>query len=209
MKRTILQCIILTCLASVAFAQNEKDAVKKCFDNYKKSILEGQGKEAIKYVDRKTTDYYDKELNLALTGDSSTIDELGLLDKLTVLIARHRIPKKDLLQMTGKTFFIYAVDNGMIGKNSVITIQIGDVNVEGNFANGQMVSNGQKTPLYFQFNKEDNEWKVDLTSIFPQSNMALNQMLLDQGLTHNQFIFQTLESLTGRKVTGDIWKPLK
>lgn len=209
MKRTILTLISLILLTVIAFGQNESELVKNSFNNYKKSILEGQGKEAIRYVNSKTIDYYDNELDLAINGDSSTISQLGVMDKLTVFIARHRIPKKDLVDMTGKDFFIYAVDNGMIGKNSVITTQIGDVNVEGNFANGQMISNGQKTPLYFQFSKENNEWKVDLTSIFPPTNMALTKMLSDQGLSDNDFIFQTLESLTGRKVAKDIWRPLK
>jgi hypothetical protein len=144
-----------------------------------------------------------------INGDSSAISQLGVMDKLTVFVAKHRIPKEDLVKMTGSDFFIYAVDNGMIGKNSVITTQIGDVKVEGNFANGQMISNGKKTPLYFHFSKENNEWKVDLTSIFPPTNMALKKMLSDKGLSDNDFIFQTLESLTGRKVAKDIWRPLK
>jgi hypothetical protein len=209
MRKTILTLTSLVFLTCLTFGQSENDLVKKSFNTYKKSILEGQGKESIKYVTSKTIDYYDMELNLAINGDSSTISALGLMDKLTVFIARHRIPRKEILKMTGKDFFIYAVDNGMIGKNSVVTTQIGEVHVEGNFANGQMILNGQKTPLYFQFSKEDNEWKVDLTSLFPQSNMALTKMVSDQGLSDNDFIFQTLENLTGKKVSKNIWRPLK
>ncbi|MCA4899838.1 MAG: hypothetical protein ACK514_06160 [Bacteroidota bacterium] len=209
MKRTILTLLSLILFVVVAFGQNENELVRNSFNNYKKSILEGSGKEAIKYVNIKTIDYYDKELDLAVNGDSSAVSQLGVMDKLTVFIARHRIPKEDLINMTGRDFFIYAVDNGMIGKNSVVTTQIGDVNVKANFANGQMISNGQKTPLYFQFSKEENEWKIDLTSIFPQVNFGLTKMLSEQGLTDNDFIFQTLESLTGRKVTNDIWRSLK
>ncbi len=198
----------MSLLTVIAFGQDARKLVRGSFNNYKKSILEGQGKEAVKYVNSKTIEYYDKELDLVINGDSSAINSLGVIDKLTVFVARHRVPKKDLLKMTGRDFFIYAVDHGMIGKNTVVTVQIGDVTVEGSFANGQMISNGQKTPLYFQFSQEENEWKVDLTSIFPQTNMALTKMISEQGLSDNDFIFQTLESLTGRKIANDIWMPL-
>src|SRR5688572_23627540 len=166
----------------LVYAQTDQDLVKKCFTNYKQAILEGRGNDAANQVDSKTIQYYGKELNLALTGDSATVNELNLLDKVTVLMVRHRIPVGQLVTMTGRDLFIYSVDNGMIGKNSVMTIELGDVKVEGNFANGQMVSGGQKTPLYFQFKKEGNEWRIDLTSLFVPSNMALTKMIEDQGI---------------------------
>lgn len=209
MKKTTLTLFNLTLLTILTFGQSDGELVKKSFDNYKKSILQGQGEEAIKYVNSKTTDYYDKELNLAIYGDSATINDLAIIDKLTVFIARHKIPNHELIKMNGKEFFIYAVNNGMIGKNSVMTTQVGDVTIKDNVAHGQMISNGQKTPLFFEFSKESTEWKVDLTSIFPPTNIALGKMLEQQGLSDNEFIFQTLEALTGRKVTDDIWKPLK
>jgi hypothetical protein len=90
-----------------------------------------------------------------------------------------------------------------------MSMEIGEVKVEGNFANGQLVAYGEKSPLYFQFNKEAGIWKLDLTSLFPTSNAGLKKMLTSDGKTDNEFIFQTLEMLTGKKVADDIWKPLK
>jgi len=204
-----LTSIFLTLVIVQGYAQSESELVKKCFDGYKKAILDGRGSDAITFVDSKTVAYYEKELALALTGDSATIANLTIIDKLTVFVTRHKLPREKLFNMTGHDYFIYAVDNGMIGKNSVVATQIGEVIVEGNFARGQIMSNGKAAPLYFQFNKEANAWKVDLTSIFPMTNMALSKMLDDQGMTDVEFIFQTLEALTGKEVGSEIWKPLK
>jgi len=209
MKKIIAVVSGLSFLAVQVWAQTDEELVRKTFNNYKQSILNAQGKEAIRFIDQKTVRYYDKELELSVSGDSATINNLALMDKLTVFIARHQVPKSELLSMTGSQFFIYAVDQGMIGKNSVIAIQIGEVQVKGEVAYGRMVSNGQDTPLFFQFNKESKQWKVNLTSVLPQANASLAEMLSAQGLSDNDFIFQTLESKTGRKVAKDIWKALK
>ncbi len=209
MKKTFLTLATVALSAFISFGQTESDRVIQCFENYKKAILQGQGSEAIKYVDKTTVDYYGTELNLALSGDSATIDQLSLIDKLTVFIARHKMDPAVLKKMNGRDFFIYAVDKGMIGKNSVATTEVVNVSVDGNSASGQMSANGVKTPLAFNFKKEDNQWRVDLTSIFPQTNLALRKALTQQGMSDNDFIFKTLENLTGRAVTGKIWQPIK
>ena len=200
---------ILILISLTTFAQSDAELVRKTFSNYKKFILEGKGVEAAKWVDNKTISFYDKMLNMSLYADSASVQDLGIIDKLTVLSVRHRVPVEELLPMNGRDFFAYAIDHGMVGKNSVMTIEIGEVKVEGNFANGQMVSNGQKSPLYFQFNKEEGEWKLDITSLFPASNAGLKQMIESEEMTDNEFIFQTLEMLTGKTVSESIWQPLK
>jgi len=209
MKRLICTLFAIVVLSSFGFAQKEEKRVRKSFESYKNSLLGGQGREAIKYVTSSTLNYYDRELQLIISGDSSTIDKLSVMDKLTVFIARHKIPHDTLTRMTGIDFFIYAIDNGMIGKNSVATAEIGDVQVDGETAKGQMISNGEKIPLYFQFFKESSEWKVDLTSIFPQTNEAFKKMLSQEGVSENDYLFQLLESVSGRKVTHEIWRPIK
>ena len=206
---------ILSYLFAIIFlnvaAQQSSDAelVRKTFTHYKKAILEGKGAEAVKWVDSKTISYYDSILNLSIHGDSAAIQDLDIISKLTVLTVRHRIPVEEVLTMTGHEFFIYSIDKGMIGKNSVRTIEIGEVKLEGNFANGQLVAGGQQSPIYFQFNKEEGTWKLDITSLFPVSNEGLTKMIAEDGSTDNEFIFKTLEMLTGKPVTDQVWKPLK
>jgi hypothetical protein len=207
MKITVVAIICL--VTTFAYAQTETELVKKCFTDYKGSILEGRGKAALQLVDTRTKQYYGRELDLALSGDSSTVSNLTIIDKLTVFMVRHRIPAKELMNMTGDDFFAYAVDQGMVGKNSVITTEIGDVVVQGNFARGEIVNNGKKSPLFFHFQKESNSWKIDLTSLFPAVNMAMSKMLRDEEMTDEEYIFQALEALTGKKVGLNIWKPLK
>ena len=185
----------------------EQNSVKQTFTSYKKAILDGHGSEAVKWVDKNTLSYYEKMLAVTLNGDSAEVTALPLMDKLTVLSLRHRIPKNDIKNFDGKQLFVYSIDKGMVGKNSVMNVDIGEVKVEGNSADGQLVSNGQGSPLYFGFSKEEGQWKLDLTSLFGPTTEGLKKMLSDQGMTENQFIFQALEMMSGKPVTNEIWSP--
>jgi hypothetical protein len=209
MKNTFSFLLLISFVQAFAQTESNDKLVKKTFNNYKKAILEDKGAEASEWVDSKTLSFYDRMLKISLHGDSVSVQKLDFLEKLTVLMVRHRVPVNELLSMSGKDFFIYAIDQGMVGKGSVMTIDIGDVKITDNFATGQMLANGKPTPLNFGFNKENNTWKVDLTSIFPASNAGLNKMIADEGMTDIEYIFNALEMLTGRPVEDSIWKPLK
>lgn len=209
--KSIVTVIILFTSFLQAFAQPESNdqLIKKSFANYKKAILEGKGAEASEWVDANTLSFYDRMLKISLYGDSAKVQNLDVLEKLTVLMVRHRISVDQLLPMNGRDFFIYAIDQGMVGKASVKTIDIGEVKISENFATGQMLADGKPTPLNFGFNKEKNTWKVDLTSIFALSNAGLNKVITDQETTANEYIFNALEMLTGRPVAETIWNPLQ
>lgn len=141
--------------------------------------------------------------------DSLEIEALTILDKMTVLIMRNKMPKEELLTMDGKKMFIYAVNNGMVGKGSVSNNSIGKVAVNGNFASGQFISKGRETEIYFHFYKEDGAWKVDLTSLFPISILALDKVIADSGKSENEFIIPLIEASTARKLDSSAWKPLQ
>jgi hypothetical protein len=176
MKHAATTLLFLLVLSISAFTQkSEVKAVKASFDNYKQAILNDKGEEAVQYVDSRTINYYGDVLEKVRSADSATVNRLDLLDKVMVFSVRHRATKEDILSFDGKGLLVYAIKSGMVGKNSVVNSSIGDVTVEGTFAKGQYVSNGQKAPFNFDFYKEDNAWKVDLTSIFSTTNIAFSR----------------------------------
>jgi hypothetical protein len=142
--------------------KKEEKLVRESFNSYKTSILNDKGEKAVDFVDSKTISYYNEILETTKKADSLTVNSLGILDKLMVISIRYRTSKRDILSFNGKELLIYAIKEGMVGKNSVMNTEIGDVEIDGNFAKGQLISKGQKTPFYFHFYKESNIWKIDL-----------------------------------------------
>jgi hypothetical protein len=189
--------------------KSEEKQVRKSFDGYKAAILDDKGDEAIRYVDSRTIKYYSDILSLVRTADSSTVETLSIMDKLMVLSVRHRTSREDILRFDGQALLVYAIKSGMVGKNSVANNSIGEVQVEGDFAKGRFLANGQETPMFFHFYKEAGQWKFDLTSLFSVSTMAFQKMADESGQEENDYLVSLLEMVTGRKPGAEVWRPVQ
>lgn len=211
MKKTIKVIGVFILLLSGHWAngqKNEEDLVKKSFQSYKQAILNDKGEEAVKYVDSRTIKYYSEILDLVKTADSTKVETLSILDRLMIFVIRFRTSKEDILSFDGNSLLIYAIKSGMVGKNSVAANSIGEVSIEKDFAKGQLLVNGQKAPFFFHFYKENEQWKVDLTSIFPISTKALKKMAEDSEQDENEYLFSLLEMITGNQPGKEVWEPI-
>ena len=207
-KMKVLSVLLLLAAQFVYGQKNEIEKVRKSFENYQKAILNENGEEAVKYVDSVTVKYYADMLHLVRTADSAQVETLSILDKLMVFSIRHRTSRENIISFDGKSLLVYAIKSGMIGKNSVSKSLIGEVTIESNLAKGQFVTNGQKTPYFFNFHKEEGEWKLDITSLFSITTMAFTKMAENSGESQNDFLFSMLELSTGKKPDNNIWKPV-
>jgi hypothetical protein len=208
-KMKVLSVLLLLLATQFVYGQkNEIEKVRKSFENYQKAILNENGEEAVKYVDSVTVKYYADMLYLVRTADSAKVETLSILDKLMVFSIRHRTSRENIISFDGKSLLVYAIKSGMIGKNSVSKSLIGEVTIESNLAKGQFVTNGQKTPYFFNFHKEEGEWKLDITSLFSITTMAFTKMAENSGESQNDFLFSMLELSTGKKPDNNIWKPV-
>ena len=207
---TFIVIFILTLISKISSGQNlEVESIKKSFDNYKYAILNDKGKEAVKYVDSKTIKYYSEILELIKSADSTKLESLSITDKLMVLIIRHRTTKKEILSFDGKMLLIYSIDKGMVGKQGAANNTIGEVTIEDNFAKGQLVVRGEVTPVYYHFNKESEQWGIDLTALFELSDMVFKSFIKDSQLSDNDFIFSILERMTGKRPGQEIWNKVE
>lgn len=205
----IIGILFLLLTGELTYGQkSEEKLVKKSFDNYKTSILNDKGEKAVKYVDSRTIKFYSDILELVKTADSTKVETLSILDKLMVFSIRHRTSKNDILSFDGKSLLVYAIKSGMVGKNSVANNSIGKVIIESEFAKGQFLANGQKAPFYFHFYREEGQWKIDLTSLFPVSIIAFKKMADESGENQNDYLFSLLEMITGKKPGTEIWQPI-
>lgn len=193
----------------VTAQQTEEQLVKKTFETYKSAILNDKGEEAVEQVDAKTINYYGDILDKVKTADSLTVDKFTLMDKLMVLIIRHRISKDEILTTNGKQLLVTAIKMGMVGKSSVMNNEVGVVKVNGNFATGELLVQGQKTPLAFEFNKENGAWKLDLTAVFPAGEAAFRQMVKQSGEPENAYLLSLIELTSGKEPGAEVWVPVK
>jgi hypothetical protein len=192
---------------SAQASESEEKLIRQAFLNYKGAILEQQGQSAVSLVNRATVQYYSRMKTLALEGEEKEVRQLTPMNKIMVLSLRHRLPVDDLRTMTPEEVFIYAVNQGWIGKNSVLDSDIGQLQVFGNDASGEYVRGGKPTPLKFRLTKEEGNWKIDLTALTPPADQAISLLIKKEGLDEDAFIVGLVESVSGKKVSPSIWQP--
>ena len=187
----------------------EQAAVRKCFADYKAALLAEDGAKAKSLVDKGTLEYYGKMKKLALEATATETRKLKVVDKIIVLLQRHMIPIEKLQKMTGEDLFVHGVDQGWIGREAMLSNDIGDVTVNGSSASGVHIVNGKETPLHWDFRLEDDQWKIDLLPLMPHGEKAVNELIKDSGFSEEDFLFTVIQNLSEKVVLETVWEPLQ
>lgn len=206
----LLFTIILLLYSSSILAGEKEDAVKTSFNNYTAAALAKQGNIAAKYVNSKTIVYYDTILSKTMSADSIALEELNMMDRFTVLTLRFHTGRENFVQMkNGKDLFAYLINEGMTGMNYSMENMLGKVEIEGNTARAQFVSNGEESGYDFLFDHEDGIWKLDIYQMITDALPEMEEEAQKQEMTEDQFILHMIETLLGRNPGVDLWQPLE
>ncbi len=209
-KKSVLVISLLMSVNLLSAQFKEVKAILNCYNAYTEAILNDRGADALKQVDTNTVNYYNQIADLVRTADSVTVSNLSFLDELMVLLIRHRSTREEILSFTGSSLFIYAVDNGMVGKEQVQNNSIGTITIGGNVATAQLKVDGTATPFAFTFRKTGRKkWALDLSAVMKDSEAALETTIANLGMTKEDFIMQMLPLSNGQPVDAKIWHPVK
>lgn len=210
MKRwyTLLLLPLLFVACSDSGPADDVAEIRACFDNYFAALKAGEGDKAASLVDSNTMQHFDRMLDLARTADSASVSHLDAMDQMTVLSMRMQIPADELRAMDARTAVARSVSKGMMADGGPDGLGLGDVTVEGDKANAPLKMFGFPTPAKFSFQREDGEWRIDLTSLFELSKQAFGQMATG-GADGNKVLMQMLEENTGMPVPANVWQPVQ
>jgi hypothetical protein len=175
------------------------DSVRAAMSAYEDAVLARDGRVAGQHVTRASHAYYARFREMALGAPEAVLRAAPLLDRLTILMIRHRIPADQLRKLSGDSVFPYMIENGWVrGSRGSTTVK----EVYGSGARAAIRSNGE---MYFL--REDGAWRLDLVHT---AAVAANGVFrgLEGRMTEDEFLLFTLEHSTGRKPGPEIWQPL-
>lgn len=185
-----------------------EEQIVETFQTYKSAILDKNGELAYQQVDANTRKRYARTLDRALNLSAARTRELPLIDLMEVLMARHMIESGTLKAMDGKEFFVYAVNEGWIDEKGVRGVEIEVKNVEGTKATTKMKKGGITADVGFDFNLEDGQWRIDLTSILGMAEIQFQGILDQSGMSTEELMFAVLLELSGQQPSAGVWEPL-
>lgn len=199
--------VIILCWCSLAVSAQDSSAVRSVFLKYLDALTVRNGDVALSCVDQHTVDYYTHILKLANTADSLTLSREPFLNRLIVLTIRTKVTSTELKRMDGKMLFKFAVNYGLVG-NPTREDRIGNVEFSSSTeAKGQFITSGGKGDLYYSFRMENGAWKVDLSSLFPQTNKVLVDFANSNSMTEYDLLKELYKSSTMKELTTSVWLP--
>jgi hypothetical protein len=132
--------------------------------------------------------------------------ELPSFTRLVVLAIRHNIPPPTLRKMQGRDIFSFGIKNQWVAKDSVAPFELGNVNVYGSYASGEVLNSGRRSSSLLEFRKEDGAWRVNLLPLLERVSKERSAQL-NSYPDENKAIVAILEQISGRKVDPAIWTP--
>lgn len=185
----------------------EAQAVRETFEGYRRALVAEDGEAAAGLVSESTLEAYQRYRDLALTGSEEAVKELSMVERMQVLILRHRVEADALEMMTGRGVFAHAVDEGWVGAGGIGRLQIHRVNVRGDQATANVGMGPAPSPELFRFLKEEGEWRFDLMPTLTSAEGALQQMAAARGVEENEFLLGMITSMSNEPATEALWQP--
>jgi len=109
--------------------ENPTKAIQNCFDSYRSAILDQDGETAVKFLSNSTIQEYQRYVDWALGAKEEELKEMSFINRMQIIILRHRVDVNTLKTLDGRSAIIYAVDRDWIGKNGVIQTSLGAIDV--------------------------------------------------------------------------------
>lgn len=182
---------------------NIEEAIREAFAGYREAVLAEDGDSAYSFVNARTRTEYDRFVRLANNATAEETRGLGLMDAMQVVILRHVAGSPSVRTMSGRDFFVFAVDNGYISRSSVEKMGLGEIIVTGDTAKAIGTLDDRPTKITLDFSREESGWKVDIMSAAAPGEAALRLIQESSGSDCIEFSAELAERLTGDPVDMD------
>jgi hypothetical protein len=180
--------------------QAEADAVRAVARDYIAAAHRRDGAAAARLVSRETRAYYTGLAQLAVSAPEARVRAAPLVERVMILMFRHRVPAGELRTLAGDAVFAYTVDNGWV------TVDVEDPILTGTQAYGtrdRAVLRDRGEDVHFL--REDGGWRWDM---MPTIQAASTELAANAGMTEDEFVLFVLKYSDGRDPSPDIWQPL-
>jgi len=174
------------------------DSVRAVLRGYLEAVRSHDGTAAARLVTRGTRAYYAQMRDLAMTASEAKVRDLALIDRLSVLMLRHRVPPDVLRTLTGDSVFAYTISDGWVQAPAADPPAPTLV-----FANGDRAMM-KLEGLFLQMQREEGAWRWDMLPV-----IRSDAMRVPDGMKEEDFISLVLQTSNGRPMTPSVWQPVQ
>ncbi|KSA12684.1 MULTISPECIES: hypothetical protein [Maribacter] len=163
----ILSLILVSCT-------NDKDEIESVYLEYKNALKIDDGQKIVNLLD-KSSHVYLKNLHAKIiSSDSFEISKIKYIDRFNILSARSLLPNDSLLSLKTIDLFETLFSNGRFEYQKTLFRDYHIMKTSFNGNKGVLTLNNG---LKFDFNKENDEWKINYKSINDSKNDVIKETL--------------------------------
>lgn len=189
--------------------QEHKKAIQDVFKNYKTAIVKHQPDSAFSCLSSTSKAFYTSILKKTKEMDSITLSDQDFVDQVWVLSTRQQFSAKEIEKLTGKQLFAFALEHNWIHKEELATLTIATIELQLPFAMAQLKENNVAIPYFFQFRKEKEVWKIELTTLLETANRNIEAVIEEGDADIVDFILTSVKQNTNTPLKKTIWLPIK
>lgn len=183
-----------------------KKEIRTAFKQYQSAILSQEGAKAIPCITKSTLEYFEGILDQVKFAEKEAILGASIADQTQILITRRLFSKKEIFSFDAEQLYATMIDKGFMGEY-IKTLSIGLVAVKGDKGKAQMVLNGEKTAIFFDFAKENKQWKIDITTTLIMTTKFIEGQARKANISTTQYLLDMLQ--LNEEEAEQIWKPLE
>jgi hypothetical protein len=182
----------------------EADAVRAVLRDYVAATQRGDGAAAARLVTRETREYYARMARMAVSAPEVQVRAAPLMERMMILMYRHRVPAAELRRLSADAAFAYTIDHGWVSGNEDADPLLSAAGVFGE-RDRAVLRDGNGEDVHFL--REDGAWRWDMmpTLVAASTTFAPDP---DSGMTEDEFVMFVLRFSNGRDPSPDIWQPL-
>lgn len=181
--------------------------VRACYEAYMKALENGDGDAAAALVDRTTVDHFERMVAMAREADSSEVMRVPLVDRMIILGLRLHSDAGSLNAMDGREALRQAIENGGMVNEGIEGLGAGTITIHDKEAEAPLTIAGFPTPFQFRFRMENDHWRIDITSLFTFTQLAMGQLARSKGYTLEEFTAGLLMGSDQDPLPAHAWHP--
>lgn len=179
----------------------DAEAVRNVVRQYQDAILRRDGAAAARLVSAETRAYYGRMRDMAVSAPEAQVRAAPLMDRITILLYRHRLSAGELRALPPEQAFAHTIDAGWVNATE------GEELASQSEAYGE----GDHAVLRYRgdthFVRENGAWVWDMMPLIRAASAEFAQGLSSPE-EEDEFLMFVLEHATGRAASPDIWRPL-
>lgn len=201
----------LKSLRQVASKEEERVA-REVYEAFRRAVLEQNGEKAVVFLSDASVRYYDNIATLAklsLRQDKQAKEVLQNVSvglRVNVAMVLKTTPTSELLQMDGRKLAVFAIDNGLLGANSLRASQLGVFQkytkngkpyILVDYVPHDLKREHQISRIGFEKVEtgDSTQWKVDLLPLIASIDVALQSYVKSEEASDAELIESALKSI--------------